>query len=75
MVKILTRRVKLQGFSFEKSDEAGRQVLRMTCEKANSHGLLAFVRQVCARVNDAADGDAVGRDQFIQALSEEERRR
>lgn len=67
--KILMRRVK-----WESAAET-KQAILLTMKSANSFGRLAFVRDVCKRVNSHAEGEAVDLAMFTNALTEEVRSR
>lgn len=62
--KMLERRVH-----WENGDV--KQALRMTMDKAPNYGRFAFVRDVCKRATEKADGDAVTIDTFTAAITEE----
>ncbi len=48
-----------------------KQALRLVLDKAANFGRLAFVRDVCKRVNTMADGEPVGIELFTSAVTEE----
>lgn len=65
--KLLERRVRWEG----EAKTAIKRVLAPLCEKANTYGRLAFVREVINRVNDNAGKNPVSPELFAQAIAEE----
>jgi len=62
--KILSRRVKFANGAFP-------MALKIVMDKAANYGRFAFVRDVCSRVNERADGELVTLELFAQAVNEE----